>query len=67
LQTGRLVKPFDFGVRRPGDWFFACESKRKDEPHIRVFEEWLVEQVGADADMNPMGATAPSDTMFSPA
>jgi len=63
LAAGRLIKPFDFAVRRPGDWYFACEVNRRDEPHIRRFEDWLVEQVGADADMNRAGLTEPTDRM----
>ena len=51
LEAGRLVKPFDLVVDRPGDWYFACEIGRENEPRIKQFEQWLVDQVAADPDM----------------
>lgn len=52
LESGRLVRPFDLTVDRPGDWYFACEKGRENEPRIKQFENWLAQQVEADPDMN---------------
>lgn len=52
LNSGRLIRPFDLTVDRPGDWYFACEKGRENEPRINQFENWLAEQVTDDPDMN---------------
>jgi len=47
-RSGRLVEPFDLHVPHEHHWELVCANEDRDEPKIRWFETWLIEQVGLD-------------------
>jgi LysR family glycine cleavage system transcriptional activator len=53
LASGVLVEPFP-GHRTftEGDWYLACRSEKSDLKKVRLFREWLLQQVAADPDMH---------------
>ena len=50
IRTGRLVRPFDYEVRRPGGWCLVYRKDRKNDAGIRKFQNWLIQQLRNDAD-----------------
>ncbi len=53
IRSGRLVQPFSLMVPHRHSWVFCCEASHRLKPKIRRFENWLVEQVAADRDLDP--------------
>jgi LysR family glycine cleavage system transcriptional activator len=49
LRAGRLVRPFAHAVTAPYSYWALCLPERADQPAIRRFRAWLVEQAEADA------------------
>ncbi len=49
LSTGRLVRPFDLGIRYgPGfAYFLVYPEKNADDPRIAAFRAWMLEQAQA--------------------
>lgn len=46
LNTGRLVAPFRRDLLRGEGCYFLTLPERRDEPHIRAFRSWLIEEAG---------------------
>lgn len=44
LATGRLVKLFDVPSPSSVAYYFVCPKGREDEPNIRAFHDWVVEE-----------------------
>lgn len=51
LRSGRLVEPFGLRVPHQHHWELVCSQEDRDEPKIRWFEDWLIEQVAADPEI----------------
>jgi len=52
LKSGILVAPFpDLRVNTHGDWYLACRNDKTETSEIRIFRDWLVEQVHNDKSM----------------
>lgn len=51
LAAGRLVQPVDLEVPHQHWWAFACRATDRLLPKVKVFEDWLVEQVAGDEDI----------------
>jgi len=45
LSAGRLVAPFKAVIRRPQAYFLVAPEAVADRPVVRVFREWLLEEV----------------------
>jgi LysR family transcriptional regulator, glycine cleavage system transcriptional activator len=52
IRSGRLVQPFNLMVPHRHSWVFCCEAAHRLKPKIKRFENWLVEQVAADRDLD---------------
>ena len=52
LRAGRLVKPFDYVIDGPYSYWVLCLPERADQPAIRRFRAWLLEEA-ACADPPP--------------
>ena len=44
LETGRLVKPFDFAVESPVAYYIVCLKENSQKPKIKAVTSWLLEQ-----------------------
>jgi LysR family glycine cleavage system transcriptional activator len=53
VEAGRLVYPFELAVPHRHSWQFVCSNTQRLKPKIRRFENWLVEQVAADPNLQP--------------
>ncbi len=51
LRSGRLVEPFDLKLPHQHHWELVCAEEDRDEPKIRLFENWLCEQVRLDPEI----------------
>ncbi len=60
LASGRLVQPVDLDVPHQHWWTFACRATDRLLPKVKLFEDWLIEQVAADEDI-PAAARETSD------
>jgi len=47
LETGQLVRPFDITMPAEYACYFVCPEATFDQPKVRAFREWLVEETGA--------------------
>ncbi len=45
LDAGRLVAPFGMEISVKRAFYFVCPSGHEDRPNIRLFREWLAEEV----------------------
>lgn len=54
LSTGRLVEPFDLKVPHWHLWQLVCTEEARHEPKIRLFEEWLADQVRRDTEIEAL-------------
>ncbi len=59
LASGRLVHPFDLTVPHRHWWAFACKSADKLLPKVKLFHDWVLEQVEQDNDIEAGAAKAP--------
>ncbi|MEP3275148.1 MAG: transcriptional regulator GcvA [Stappiaceae bacterium] len=50
LASGQLVKPFDFMLPAEYAYYVVCPEANLARPKIRVFRNWLFEEVGPVAD-----------------
>jgi LysR family glycine cleavage system transcriptional activator len=49
LAQGLLTELFPgLRVRNPRRWFFTCREEKSEQPRIKVFRRWLLEQVATD-------------------
>jgi LysR family transcriptional regulator, glycine cleavage system transcriptional activator len=44
LETGRLVKPFDFKVESPVSYYIVYLKEHSQKPKIKAVTQWLLEQ-----------------------
>ncbi len=44
IKAGKLVKPFDINIDLEFSYYFVCGRAQADEPSIRAFREWLLEE-----------------------
>ena len=51
LRSGRLVAPFSLRLPHEHYWELVCAEEDREEPKIRQFEAWLIEQVYLDAEI----------------
>ncbi len=51
LAGGRLVHPFDLAVPHRHWWAFACKSADKLLPKVKLFHDWVLEQVDQDNEI----------------
>ena len=49
LQEGRLVRPFTMTVAEPGSWYMVYPKDDRNCKVIRLFREWLQEQISQDS------------------
>lgn len=45
LRAGRLIAPFDHVIRRPQAYFLVAPEAVADRPIVRVFRDWLLNEV----------------------
>lgn len=46
LEAGRLVRPFDLKIKADFSFFLVYLENRADDPNIRAFRDWLMEEIG---------------------
>jgi LysR family glycine cleavage system transcriptional activator len=51
LASGSLVQPVDLEVPHQHFWAFACLSTHRLLPKVRMFEDWLVDQIADDTEI----------------
>lgn len=44
LKAGTLVKPFDIDLDSDFSYYFVCSRAQTNEPTIRIFRDWLLEE-----------------------
>ena len=49
LLNGRLVKPFDLGLRLSRTYWIVCPSTASMKPKITTFRDWLLAETAEDA------------------
>jgi LysR family glycine cleavage system transcriptional activator len=59
LATGRLVKPFDFGLPSDFAYYFVAPELTWDQPKLQAFREWLFAEAEA-ARRSEAGRDAPA-------
>jgi LysR family glycine cleavage system transcriptional activator len=60
LAAGTLVEPFDLELPSESAYYFVTPAGRVEVPKIRIFRDWLLEEVAADEDRRPAGVAAVS-------
>jgi len=45
LDAGRLVRPFDISILSAFQYHFVCPPERLEEPRIKAFHEWLIDEL----------------------
>ena len=50
IAEGRLLAPFDIVIRRPQAYYLVTPEALADRPMVRVFRDWLLEEIGLAAD-----------------
>lgn len=58
LASGRLIQPFDLEVEHKHWWAFACRSSNRLLPKVRMFEDWLTEQIAEDPEIDNISQKA---------
>ena len=51
LRSGRLVEPFGLRLPHQHNWELVCAEEDREEPKVRLFEAWLMEQVRLDPEI----------------
>ena len=51
LAGGRLVYPFRLSVPHRYWWALACKSADKLLPKVKLFHDWVLEQIEQDNDI----------------
>ncbi len=46
LRTGRLVMPFSLSLSSGRIYGLVCPKARKDQPNVRVFRDWIKQEMG---------------------
>lgn len=49
LAMGRLIQPFDIVGNDGSHYWLAYPESRRNAPKIRIFRDWLLKEIGADA------------------
>ena len=49
LRAGRLVRPFETVIVGPYSYWVVCLPERAEQPAVRRFRNWLLEQAALDA------------------
>ncbi len=44
IKSGKLVKPFELNLDGEFSYYFVCSRAQTNEPSIRVFRDWLLEE-----------------------
>ena len=52
IASGRLIEPFDLEVPHKHWWAFACRNSSRLLPKIKLFEDWLVDQIANDPEIH---------------
>lgn len=55
LSTGRLVRPFELGIRLPADfaYYLVYPTETAADPRIVAFRDWLFEEAGRSGGESP--------------
>ncbi len=61
LRSGRLVAPFTVSVAQPRRWYMVCRAEQAEQESVRMFRDWLQQQVRADPFIGT-GGDAAGDT-----
>jgi LysR family glycine cleavage system transcriptional activator len=48
-QNGRLVRPFDVGLKLARTYWIACPKATSAKPKIATFRDWLLAEAADDA------------------
>lgn len=54
LDSGRLIRPFDWPLPTNRAYDFACPEGNQDKPKIRAFMDWLKMRLEADCVHDPL-------------
>jgi len=56
IQAGRLVRPFDLGIRMEPQFAFyvVCAERDVDLPHIQAFRQWLLTEARKTDELVPV-------------
>lgn len=66
IADGRLVRLFDTATLPFTIYAIACEARRRDEPLIRAFRDWLLQESAADGTLPGNSGAAPGGTVPEP-
>ncbi|NRA20229.1 MAG: transcriptional regulator GcvA [Oceanospirillaceae bacterium] len=58
LDAGRLVMPFAHKIKIDFSFYALCLESRANEPHIKAFRQWLIEEVQGNIDLSAQGPVA---------
>lgn len=58
LVAGTLVEPFDLELPSESAYYFVTPEGRVEVPKIRLFRDWLLDEVAADEHQRSVGAAA---------
>ena len=55
LSDGRLIRPFDLGIRVPADfaYFLAYPIESANDPRIKAFKEWITTEAAKSSSAAP--------------
>ena len=53
LESGRLVAPFDVGLKVDAQFRFVCPKGMETRPNIAAFEAWVMEEIEASRKFEP--------------
>ncbi|HEX2763337.1 MAG TPA: LysR substrate-binding domain-containing protein [Allosphingosinicella sp.] len=59
LAAGRLVQPFDLVIREPRATWLVYPEHKRTRAKIRVFRDWMLEEIAADASGGPADVFTP--------
>ncbi|KJZ14151.1 LysR family transcriptional regulator [Marinomonas sp. SBI22] len=49
LETGRIIRPFDFSVMEVGSWYSVHPKQQNPKPEIQLFNDWLAQKIREDS------------------
>ncbi|NQW01739.1 MAG: transcriptional regulator GcvA [Rhodospirillales bacterium] len=55
LDAGRLVMPFDLKIKADFSFFLVYLESRAEDPNIRAFRDWLMDEIGGYATRETPG------------
>lgn len=55
IDAGRLVMPFDLKIKADFSFFLVHLESRVDDPNIRAFRDWLMEEIGGTVSTKAPG------------